>query len=111
MAIALMIGRCTALIKTDILAHAQTFMAGYAPAPVFAAMSGVAAVGAILCAMRNFGKLSDHGTSQAVWQLWIDLLGVAGVGLLVQARSLEHVARQGAVIHLHVIQCSCQCRL
>ena len=43
------------------LVRAQTFMAGYAPAPVFAAMSGVAAVGAVLCGMRNLGKLPDRG--------------------------------------------------
>lgn len=70
------------------LATVQTFMAGYAPAPVFAAMSGIAVIGASLCAMRNTGKLPDQGSSQAVWQTWLDVLGVAGVGLLVQVRSI-----------------------
>ena len=62
----------------------QTFIAGFAPGSAVATLTVLAVVGAGLCAMRNSGRLQGHGTSQLVWQTWLDLLGVAGVGVLVQ---------------------------
>ena len=62
----------------------QTFLAGYTPPAVFAAMSLLGAAGAALSTLRIGGKLPDGATKQPLWGSWLDLLGVAGTGVLVQ---------------------------